>query len=118
KVRRAVGDDAHRRARALLDDRSGDVLTGRLELAREAVHVVLVVVGPLRVRRPLGVARTPGEIRRRGVVDGTRKRPVSNPIAVYVPVTSKLLEPADVLLQFVFGPDDFPAVDSLFGIGK
>ena len=88
----------------------------RLELAGEAVHVGLVVLGPLGVGRALGVAGAAREERRGHVVDLAGEGAVRDAVAVHVAVAGELLELRDVRLELFLGPDDLAPVDRLLGI--
>ena len=109
---------ADRGAASVVDDGRRDVLLGRLELARQAVHVVRVVVRLLGVRRPRRVTRAAREVGRRGVVDESGKGPPGDAVAVHVRIAPELAEPADVLLELLFGPDHLAAIERLLGVGE
>ena len=106
------------RAGAVGDDRTGNVGPRRLELARQAVHVVLVVVGPLGVHRPVVVPRAPGEVRGGRSVHEARQRAPGDAVAVDVAVSGELLELGDVSVELLLRPQDLAAVERLVGEGE
>src|SRR5204863_9077578 len=94
-VARAVADDADAGAGGILDRRTGDVLLGGFELARQPVHVVHVVVRTLAVEPPIVVTGAPGEVRgHAGAGDGA----VRNTVAVHVLVAAPLAQPGQRIL--------------------
>src|SRR5207237_7323317 len=105
---RAVADDADLRVR-VFDDWFGQVVSCGLELPREPIHVVLVVVGPLAVLSALVVAGAAREVRRHVVA---RARALRNPVAVDVLIAAPLA-PAPRQRRRV---EHLPSIDWLIGL--
>ena len=89
EVAAAEADDADLGARHVVHDRLGHVLARGLELARQPLHVVHVVVRPLAVLRLLVVARAAREVRRHRLA---RDAAIRDAVAVDVLVASPLAD--------------------------
>ena len=107
-VRRAVANQARLGAGHGFDLGLGDESARRLELARQPVHIVHVVVRPLAVLALRVVPRSARERRRHAVArDGAVRDAVAVDILVAAPLS-----------QFLYhlGGEQLPAVDRLVGI--
>ncbi len=94
-MRCAVSDDADFVAVVAHDFRLGNQRACGVELARQTVHVVGVVVRPLAVSGRLIMPAAAREPRCLGMI-GARKSPVTDGIAVHVFVASETAQPFEV----------------------
>ena len=90
----------------------------RLEFPREPVHVVLVVVGALRVGRALGMARAPREVGGEGMLGRSRQRAPRDPVPVHVLVSLESPELLHVPVDVPARPQHLAAIERLLRIGE
>src|SRR5262249_48253331 len=110
-MRGAVGDDADLRL-AGIDLGAWHERAGGLELAIQALQVVLVIIRTLAVLSMLVVAAAAREVRCSGMIR-SRQGAVRNRVAIHVFVAREAAQ----TIEIFFG-QDFPTVYRLGGIGK
>ena len=102
-MRGAVTDEPDLGCAVAVDHRLRHVCPRRLELAREAVHVLDIIVRPLAVLAARIVARPAREVRRHPIAGN---RAVGNAVAVRILVASPLADLLERLLREHLAPVD------------
>src|SRR5207249_374205 len=99
-VRGAESEESDLRIFCIFDDRFGNGRPGGIELLRQAIHVVLVIIGALGIDRPL-VMTAASRKERRSRMWRAGQRAIADSIAIDVGVTLKATD----LLKILRGQD-------------